>query len=187
MRDLAKHIDVDPSAVSRIFAGHRQMKIDEATEIARFLGAPVNEVLKHAGIQVETEAIPTRILLAATINENGVIERLKEPKPLPQSILDRADAAVITSGNERIIAAQVRAATGPLAVFDDAVVLFEYTDSVEVSAIGTLSVCRTDDGEQMLAKIERARKTGEARIIAVSGKSMEVVLQTATSVLAIIP
>lgn len=139
--------------------------MDEAVAIARFLGAPVSEVLSHAGISVDLDGQPTRIVLAAVIVETGAIERLTEPRPLPQNWIDKAQAAIKPHGNGRIVAAQVRAQDGPLAIWDDAVVLFGHTDTVEHNAIGALSICRMMNGEQLLAKIERARKTGEARVL----------------------
>lgn len=187
LRDMARHMELDPSAVSRMLSGQRKMQMEEAGAIARFLGAPVAEVLKHAGIALDVEGHPTRVLLAATVNATGAIMRLTEPRPLPQQVIDRAQAALSPRGNTRVIAAQVRAPKGPLAMWDDAVVLFGYTETVEPSAIGVLSVCRLMSGEQILAKIERARKTGEARIVGLDHEPREVMLDTATPVLAVIP
>jgi hypothetical protein len=187
VRGLARHLEVDPSAVSRMLSGQRRMKMEEATSIALFLGASVAEVLSHAGVAVDLDGLPTQVLLAATINETGALERLKEPRPLPQSVIDRAQAAVSKIGNGKVLAAQVRAASGCFALWDDAVVLFNHTDHVENAAIGFLSICRSRDGGQILAKLERARKTGEARIMNANGKIIEVMLETATPVLAIIP
>lgn len=163
------------------------MKLDEASSIAAFLGAPVKEVLSHAGVSIDIDGQPTRILLAATINEKGKVERLTDPRPLPQSFIDRAQSAIQGQGNGRIIAAQIRALDGPLAFLDDAVLLFRHTDEVDPVAIGVLSICRSHKGDQLLAKIERARKTGEARVLCVAGEIQEFDLQTATPVLAVIP
>lgn len=189
MRGLARHLDVDVSAVSRMFSGSRKMKMNEASAIAHFLGAPVSEVLRHAGVAVDLDGQPTQVMLAAAINEKGQLERLSEPRPLPQTIIDRAQAAVTLSNpdNGRILAAQVRALQGPLAFLDDAVVLFGHSEGVERAAIGVLSICRSQKGEQVIAKIDRARKTGEARVICVDGKPREFALETATPVIAIIP
>lgn len=187
VRGLARHLELDPSAVSRMLSGHRKMKIEEANQIARFLGAPVSEVLTHAGVSVDLDGAPTRILLAAIINETGKVERLKDPRPLPQSVIDRAQAAIIADGEGTIIAAQVRALKGTLAYLDDTVILFRHTETVDPAAIGTLAICRSRDGEQFLAKIERARKTGEARILNAHGDVRDVLLDTATPVLAMIP
>lgn len=174
---------MDPSAVSRMLSGDRKMQPDEARAIAHFIGAPISEVMKHAGLTIDGEITP--VVLVATINERGQIERLTEPRPLPASVIERAQSAI--DAVPRVLAAQIRALSGPLTVMDDAVVLFGHTDEVEPSSIGVLSICRNFAGDQILAKIERARKTGEARVVTIDGKVKEFDLQTATPVLTIIP
>jgi phage repressor protein C with HTH and peptisase S24 domain len=47
--DLARHLRLAPSAVSRMMKGERQMKLLEAVHIADFLGVSQEEVLRHAG------------------------------------------------------------------------------------------------------------------------------------------
>ena len=47
--DLARHLRLAPSAVSRMIKGERQMKLLEAVQIAVFLGVTQEEVLRHAG------------------------------------------------------------------------------------------------------------------------------------------
>jgi phage repressor protein C with HTH and peptisase S24 domain len=47
--DLARHLRLAPSAVSRMLKGERQMKLLEAVQVAGFLGVPQEEVLRHAG------------------------------------------------------------------------------------------------------------------------------------------
>lgn len=160
--------------------------MEEANSIALFLGTTVSEVLSHAGVAIDLDGQPTRILLAATIDEKGHLHRMSDAKPLPQAVIERAQAA-IGNTNRKVIAAQIRAATGPLAVMDDAVVLFNHTDMVEPAAIGGLAIGRTREGQQFLGKVERARKTGEAHVLCINGASGEYELVTATPVLAIIP
>jgi phage repressor protein C with HTH and peptisase S24 domain len=46
--DLARHLGLAPSAVSRLVKGERQIKALEAVQIAAFLGIPPDEVLRHA-------------------------------------------------------------------------------------------------------------------------------------------
>lgn len=187
VRGLARHLEIDASAVSRMFAGQRKMQIEEAHSIARFLNAPLSEVLRHSGVAIDLDGLPTRILLAATINEKGEVHRLKEPKPLPQSIIDRASAAIAGKGNAKVIAAQIRAGKGPLAIWDDAVVLFDPTDRVDSDAIGSLAICRKMDGSQVMVKVERARKTGEATVRTPGDAQLDVTLDTASPVIAVIP
>jgi hypothetical protein len=182
---------VDKSAVSRMLAGQRKMKIGEADGIASYLGVPVSEVLVHAGVQVGGDATAPathEMVLAATIDERGIVEELAEHKPLPQAVVDRARTTLNVQGTQPIIGAQIRAITGPLSVMDDAVVLYHYyADGVDPAAIGFLSICRLKDGVQFLAKIERARKTGEARVTCATGEVKDVALDAATPVLAVIP
>src|SRR5260370_24382594 len=47
--DLARHLRLAPSAVSRMLKGERQVKLLEAVQIAGFLGVPQEEVLRRAG------------------------------------------------------------------------------------------------------------------------------------------
>jgi phage repressor protein C with HTH and peptisase S24 domain len=47
--DLARHLGLAPSAVSRMLRGERQMKLLEAVQIASFLGVTQDEVLRRAG------------------------------------------------------------------------------------------------------------------------------------------
>lgn len=186
VRGLARHMGVDASAASRMLSGKRKMRMDEAGIIARFLGASVTEVLAHAGVAIDLDGQPTRVVLAAIINGDGVLERLPEARPLPQSVIDRAQAA-LGGRNSSVVAAQVRAPTGPLSILDDAVILFSPSENVSHDAIGSLSICRLREGQQILARIERARKTGEARVIGIDGIGHEIVLTTASPVIALIP
>lgn len=186
VRGLARHMQVDPSAVSRMFSGERRMKMDEASQIALFLGVHVKEVLQHAGVAIDLDGQPTRILLAATIDGDGWLHNLKEPRALPQYVIDRAHAAIAGASNTRIIAAQIRADKGPLAVLDDAVVLFKHSDSFNPAMTGP-AILRNRDGKIGMARILRARKTGEATICCPDGTQHEFDILTASEVIAIIP
>src|SRR5579862_9212750 len=53
--DLARHLRLAPSAISRMLKGERQMKLLEAVQVAAFLGISQDEVLRHAG---DTGAAP---------------------------------------------------------------------------------------------------------------------------------
>lgn len=49
-RGLAKHLKLDPAAVSLMIRGKRKMSAAEAAEVARFLNVGVEEVLGRAGV-----------------------------------------------------------------------------------------------------------------------------------------
>ncbi|MBB3461554.1 helix-turn-helix transcriptional regulator [Rhizobium sp. BK377] len=193
LRALARHLGKDASAVSRTFSGKRRMTMEEAVEIAAFLGVSVSEVMHHAGIAgragttSEGDGPGPKILLSAVIGEDGEVRPLAEPQPLPQAVLDKAQLSIGASRNRRIIAAEVRASSGPLSIWDDAVFFFPPADGIEPGAIGALSICGLAGGRQILAKLDRARKTGEARVVLSDGGIVEAALTTATPVLAVVP
>lgn len=188
LRSLAKNLGMDPSAVSRTLSGQRKMQMEEARQIANFLRVPVSDVMSHAGVSIAPNGAPNRIMLAAVITEDGLLDRLLAPKTLPHALIERAHAAISKAGNGRIIAAQIRASDGPLGLWDDAVVLFMPTEIVEPDAIGTLAIYRRrDTDKQGIARLLRARKTGEALIQNVDGGTAELILETAAPILAILP
>lgn len=160
--------------------------MEEAATIAQFLGVNVKEVLRHAGVAIDLDGQPTRILLIATIDGYGRMTRLKTPRSLPQATIDRAHAA-IGLGNERVIAAQVRADDGPLALFDDAVILFRQTEGIDAGSVGSLCVGRSIDGNMGIGRILKARKTGEMVTLAFDGKIYESEALMSTPVIAILP
>ncbi len=183
LRGLARHLDIDPSAASRLFSGQRHMKLDEAERIARFIGEPVEEVLRRAGVKLTGERT-RRINFDYTISETGKVER-GEPRSLPASVIARVEAATTSEGP--INAAQVRAPKGLLGMFDDALVLFADTDAVEPAAVGVLSIVKLRDGVQMIGHVEALRKTGEATLRQADGTTKRVQLETATPVLVVVP
>lgn len=80
--DLARHLRLAPSAVSRMLKGERQMKLLEAVQIASFLGVSQEDVLRHAGAGIDAppRAEPARRgrppRLAAPVSAGG------EPIPI---------------------------------------------------------------------------------------------------------
>ena len=58
--DLARHLGLAPSAVSRLLRGERQMKALEAVHVAQFLGVAQDEVLRRAGEEPAPSMEPAR-------------------------------------------------------------------------------------------------------------------------------
>ena len=56
--DLARHLRLAPSAVSRMLKGERQMKLLEAVQVADFLGVSQEDVLRHAGAAADPPLRP---------------------------------------------------------------------------------------------------------------------------------
>src|SRR5215212_12188170 len=72
--DLARHLRLAPSAVSRMLKGERQMKLLEAVQVSAFLGVPQDEVLRHAGASLDA---PPRV---ASGPSNGPARRGRPPR-----------------------------------------------------------------------------------------------------------
>jgi transcriptional regulator with XRE-family HTH domain len=51
--DLARHLGLAPSAISRMLKGERQMKLLEAVQVAAFLGVSQDDVVRRAGADVD--------------------------------------------------------------------------------------------------------------------------------------
>jgi transcriptional regulator with XRE-family HTH domain len=47
LRDMARFMGLDPSAVSRMLSGERKMSAEEQDQIADYLGLPLEEVAAH--------------------------------------------------------------------------------------------------------------------------------------------
>lgn len=58
-RQLAKKMEIDPSALSLIFSGGRRLKNDEAAALALHLNVSLADVLSHAGVNMAGVARPT--------------------------------------------------------------------------------------------------------------------------------
>ena len=74
--DLARHLRLAPSAVSRMLKGERQMKLLEAVQVSAFLGVSQDEVLRHAGASLDAPpgaarpCLPPTTLASASISRN---------------------------------------------------------------------------------------------------------------------
>lgn len=75
LRRLAKHMELDPSAVSLMLRGLRGMTADEANRISGLITIPVTEVLARAGIPVEEDA--RSLPVAAHCDASGAVRDVK--------------------------------------------------------------------------------------------------------------
>lgn len=118
-RRVAKHLGLDPAAVSLMIRGKRKMSAAEAAELARLLGVTVNDVMHHAGIaKVEYfESRPVKALVAPPPPESAPIGG-SETLDLPVPMSDGTTALVriprkLTKADADRIAAVVQALSVP--------------------------------------------------------------------------
>lgn len=94
MRQLAKRIELDPSAVSLTFRGMRKMTLQEANQISSLLGVPVTEVIRQAGIDVSQDIKGVR--LSGYIDALSCVNDLPKPhKPFNAPVDVPADGYAI--------------------------------------------------------------------------------------------
>jgi len=106
--DLARHLGLAPSAISRMLKGERQMKLLEVVQIAAFLGISQDEVLRHAGAGTE-EAVPA----GATVAQAG--RRGRPPRAtLAPSTTPRAEPMPIRSAARGGADQEMFLADGPI-------------------------------------------------------------------------
>jgi transcriptional regulator with XRE-family HTH domain len=91
LRGLAKKIGLEPGALSLTFRGQRNMRLNEANEIAVILGVPLKEVLRNAGVENVSSGERTIPVIGVmrgsnvtTIDFNASLERVAGPPDLPE-------------------------------------------------------------------------------------------------------
>jgi phage repressor protein C with HTH and peptisase S24 domain len=87
--DLARHLGLAPSAISRMLKGERQMKLLEAVQIAAFLGISQDEVLRHAGAGTEAAA-PAEPARRGRPPRTSLVPAAAAPRPEPIPIRSAA-------------------------------------------------------------------------------------------------
>src|SRR5215470_4574248 len=93
--DLARHLRLAPSAVSRMLKGERQMKPLEVVHIAAFLRVPEEEVLRHA---VETPVSVAASEAPRRGRGRPPLSRSSSPGPSLSGLAHDADRIPIRSG-----------------------------------------------------------------------------------------
>lgn len=71
-RALARYMELDASAITHVLNGKRRMQLPEAEVIARFIAVPVDEVLRHAGINLKHSGNIT-CPLVGTVDSLGIV------------------------------------------------------------------------------------------------------------------
>ncbi|MGF7213615.1 transcriptional regulator with XRE-family HTH domain [Skermanella aerolata] len=145
-RKLARFLELDPSAITLTLNGKRRMQLDEASRIATFLGVPVEEVLKNAGLALEQNQ-PRLVALYGAVNPSSQIEifddrtTVEAPPNLPSTVV-----AVVVLDHDSLI--------------HRALAYFLLEDSINPGAIGRLSIARLRDGRMFFSRIEPGSRPG---------------------------
>ncbi len=189
-REMARHMGLDPSAITLMFQGRRAMQLHEAQQIAQFLSVPVEDVLRNAGLELSGgptqqsaargAATPTATApLGGTVDAKGEVhldikgakQQIDAPPRLP------AGAIVIRAAGD------VFAPT----VMRGALLFFKPSDAVEPSAVGRLSVVRLGNRKLHLAHVAPGFDFDRYNLLDAQGEKENIALTAATPVLWIKP
>jgi transcriptional regulator with XRE-family HTH domain len=145
--EFADKLSIDPAGVSLMLRGRRKIRIDEAGVIAKILSVPVEDILRHAG--VETEVIQDHMTpvvgwldVDGKVHSEGVEGAKFVPRPAEldftgQALRYQCDGAL-----------------------DGALVYFHPGEGVEPTSIGRLAIVETKDGQRLLRTIKRGYDRG---------------------------
>ena len=75
-RKLAKHLDLDPAAVTLMLRGERRITAPEAQQIAELFSVPVTEILRRAGVDVRDDV--RKVHLSGYLTPEASIEQIEE-------------------------------------------------------------------------------------------------------------
>lgn len=151
LRQLARKIDLDPSALSLTLRGKRKMTLEEANQIAGLLGVQVTEILRQAGVPVSEDVKGVRMI--------GTVDAKSAIKALPDSQKRiHAPADVPLDG----FALQIRAAN----TFHDGWVVFCSGDKMSPDmALDRLAVIYMADGKRLVGTLRRGYEEGAYNVL----------------------
>lgn len=179
---LAKHLGVDPSAISAMLSGSRAVKVEEIVKIARFMGTSPESVIRALGISIKVpeEIAPRRIPVRGTVSMEGVLTLSEIDDPhryveLPSVNLDGCIAARVVDGE------------GPMQILSGATLVFREPTTLDAAAIGRLSVVRTAHGPLTIQKLRPAINVGSYDLVGPAGVERDAHIALASPIIRIIP
>jgi hypothetical protein len=157
-RQLALKMKADPSSISRMFAGERLMKLEEARVLAELLTVPLIDVLRHAGIHIPEDPGTLKIPVWGIINAEGVIEKptgstdfVYGPKRLPVGSIACRYQTAGTGGNHDFM--------------DGWVLYAEKPEPYDPSMMGKIAIVIPERGRPMIGFVMRGYKAGAFNVM----------------------
>lgn len=158
-RGLAKIMEVDAAALSRLFQGRRELRLHEAEQIAEVLAVPVREVLEHMGLRMSDGP---RIPVVGIVKGDATVEfRSDSPKHAIQAPFDVPHDA---------IALVCQTADTPLSYLDTALMIVAKPAGQVDDCVARLSLVQVLDdtlqpsGDPFVAHVYRGLDRGYWRL-----------------------
>jgi len=163
-RKLAKAIGIDPSAVSLMLRGLREIKVEEAIQLAQILGLPKDDVLANLGVDLsQDDRTGERVAVAGYITEGGRV--IEGPAMGPKTVPMPPDVPPGT------VALRDQSGT----TWDGWVTYYKPVDYVMPEAIGRFSVVEVmGSGEKFVKVLRHGFEPGTYRLIGVNGTASDV-------------
>lgn len=167
VRKLARSMNLDPSAVSRILSGQRRLTIDEATLLSRLLSTPIEEILTAAGARMPMSNLKSNqtLTIGGWIDSEGKVH-WGRPKngsaPLP----------AFAAKDIKVVRFQTAGSGGVYESMDGALAYFRPRESgsgVDSETIGRLALAEDANGANWVAVIRRGYGPGLFNLVAMSG------------------
>lgn len=177
-RGLARQLGLDPAAISLTLRGKREMKIAEAAAIARLIGVPADEVMRHAGVQISSKG--EMVLVCSYMDASAEVHTEPTGLTVPHPGGDLP---------ETLTAIQCRTAGTALDHMDGWVMFanVHMDGSVQADAVGRLSVLRLRNGVIYVAKLMRGSRRGVWTLTSPIGTMHDAEVEWAKPILHIVP
>jgi transcriptional regulator with XRE-family HTH domain len=147
-RKLAELMGMDASAMSLLLNGKRKMSATEAGEVAKHLGATVEDVLRNAGVSIQ--ANPEKTLPISGVVVDRLEVKMGRPQG-PQSIVAPAG----TPRTSKVLRVQ---ADGPMGGW---LLLYQPVSGVSMDAVNRLCVVRKVGDDRLYVRwVNRGYETG---------------------------
>lgn len=166
-RELARHLGISPSQVSKILGGERRVQLQEVEALAIFLGKTNAEVLTNLGVNLSAGGsggpqASTKIPVVGALNADGTTEIDLDK---PERMIDAPSN--MPPGTVAISATNASHSTATLLI--GGVFYVALTDRLDPAAIGRLSLVRLSRGPWMLRTVQPAAEVGLYNLISQNG------------------
>ena len=163
--DLARFLGRDPSAVSLMLKGKRRFQMKDAEDIASYLQAPVEEVLKAAGIPIaEQKSEAVRVKIVGTCNG----EMLVDMRPSTVAMIDGHRDLTRDS-----VAIRMQTLGSAASYMDGWVLFFSPSNAIDPSMVNQMCVIELTTGDRRIGQLQRGYQSYTYNVVLLGGGTIQ--------------
>ena len=163
--DMARYLGRDPSAVSLMLKGKRRFQMKDAEDIASYLQAPVEEVLKAAGIPIaEQKAEAVRVRIVGTCNG----EMLVDMRPSTVAMIDGHRDLSRDS-----VAIRMQTTGSAASYMDGWVLFFSPSNAIDPSMVNQMCVIELTTGDRRIGQLQRGYQSYTYNVVLLGGGTIQ--------------